>query len=176
LGIGLVDRLAECDFVSDRRTEGVAMNVEMFLKLSNISGESSAAGHVGEIDISSWSLADAAGISGGGVSKSALHEMRLVKLLDRASPALNSFCAVGKLIDRGVLTVREIGGSDVLVLTMRGITIGTVNVSSGGSASGPVIENFSLQFQEMEAKYADHQPARLPQLAAGWTITTPNRH
>ncbi|OZA62568.1 MAG: Hcp1 family type VI secretion system effector, partial [Sphingomonadales bacterium 39-62-4] len=92
------------------------MAADIFLKLTNIKGESKDDKHKGEIDIDnfSWGLqngGDWATGGGGGAGKVSFNDMSIQKRCDLSTPSLMQACAKGEHIGDGVLTVRKAGGN-----------------------------------------------------------------
>jgi len=90
----------------------------MYLKMTGITGESLANGHVGDIDLVSWdwglqsapyALGD--GSPGGASSFNALN---IVKRVDRATPTLFKFCDEHKVVSSATLTVSKASGASPL--------------------------------------------------------------
>jgi type VI secretion system secreted protein Hcp len=109
----------------------------MTLKLTGITGESLADGHIGEIDVVSWGwgLQGARYLLGDGTpgSASAFNEVMLVKLVDRATPALFLYCDTHKVINSATLTVEKASGTNplqYLTLDMGQVRILDVEVRS----------------------------------------------
>src|SRR5436190_10812916 len=89
--------------------------VDYFLKIKDIPGESTKDGHKDEIEIASWSWGEAndgshASNTGGGSGRVALQDFNFAMVVNKASPELFLACATGKHIDEATLTCREAGG------------------------------------------------------------------
>ena len=136
------------------------MSVDMFLKLTDMEGESLDAEHAGEIDVLAWSW----GMSqsgtmhmgaGGGSGKVSIQDISLTKYIDSSSHSLVQCCCTGKHFDEGVLTIRKAGGDgpvEYLVLTMKGLMVSSV--STGGSGGEDrLTENVSLNFASVNFAY-----------------------
>jgi type VI secretion system secreted protein Hcp len=164
-----VDRLAEA-------TGPPAPTVTMFLKLTNISGESTDDRHKGEIDILSWSWgatqSATTGTGGGaGAGKVSMQDFHFTHRVDKASPMLFLACAKGKHIPEATFTVRKAGGnqSDYLVITLKDVLVSSVSPS--GSGQDPT-EQVTLNFAQVEVAYTEQaadgsvkEPVR-----AGWDL------
>ena len=136
------------------------MQVDMFLKLDDIKGESRDAKHKDEIDILTYSLgavqsATTHAGSGGGSGKVKMHDLSLTKLVDKATPNLFVACCSGKHFKEAILTVRKAGENPLEYLK---IVMKQVLVSSYSSGNGT--ENISLNFAEVLMEY-------VPQMADG---------
>src|ERR1041385_7233254 len=97
-----------------------AASADYYLKLDGIDGESTDAGHAGQIEVQSWSWGVSnpstvgPGSGGSGAGKIKFNEFTIKKTIDKASPALFMACATGKHIKEGVLSVtrKAKGGSE----------------------------------------------------------------
>jgi type VI secretion system secreted protein Hcp len=141
---------------------------ELFLKIDNLLGESEEPGHVGEIEVLSFSFgASQTGIreAGGRASarRSSLSPIVFVKKVDKASPKLFLACAMGSHIKDAVLTVRT--GDDkrheYLVITLSDVLISSYQlgaVDDGGLAT----ESISFSYSKIEYKYIGRNAAGQP--------------
>ncbi len=135
------------------------MAVDMFLKLDGVTGESQDSSHKEEIDVLSWSW----GLSqsgtthmggGGGAGKVSVHDLSLTKYLDASSPTLQKFCANGKHVATGTLTVRKAGENPLEYLKIDLEEIIISSVSTGGSGGDDrLTENVSLNFKKFHTTY-----------------------
>ena len=141
-------------------TNAVGAQVDYFLKIDGIDGESEDHKHKNEIELLSWSWgASQTGTmghgGGGGAGKVSMQDFSFSQRLNKASPKLFLHCANGKHIPKAVLTVRKAGGEQVEYLK---ITLSDILVSSyqtGGSTGEVVpIESVSLNFSKVEFSYA----------------------
>jgi type VI secretion system secreted protein Hcp len=151
--------------VSDRKmneyTQGAqGAQVDYFLKLDGIEGESTDHKHKNEIDVMAWSwgASNTGAMSyggGGGAGKVSMNDFNFTQRVNKASPKLFLNCANGKHIKSAVLTCRKAGGEQVEYLK---ITMSDVLVSSyqTGGSTGDVVptENVSLNFSKLEFSYA----------------------
>lgn len=135
--------------------------VDFFLKLDGIDGESQDKKHKGEIDVSSFSFGVSQGgtfgrAGGGGAGKASFQDIHFTKEMDKASPKLMLACATGQHIAKGTLICRKAGGTQEEYLKME---FGDVLVSSyqtGGSSGGVLpIDQFSLNFGKVEQEYKE---------------------
>lgn len=135
------------------------MAVDMFLKLSDINGESIDDKHKDEIDVLAWSWGmSQSGTthtgSGGGAGKVSVQDVSLTKYLDKSSPNLALGCCVGKHYPEALLTVRKAGENplEYLKLTMKDVLISAL--STGGShGEDRLTENVTLNFAEYKMEY-----------------------
>lgn len=136
-----------------------------------IKGESANADFVDAIDIREWSwgMAGPSVLGGAGAAgKTALHELRLTKNVDRASTALMSVMRNNEQVKKAVLTVRKGGGGkpiDYLVVTIERGRITSIEVATAAPDSPEMIERLSLAFEKIEVTYKA-QDAKGAQTAA----------
>src|SRR5215212_5650050 len=102
--------------------------VDYFLLLPGVDGESTDSAHAGEIEIMSWSWGESnaatheSGTTGGSAGKGHLQDMSLALRSSKATPIMMQFCADGKHItDECVLTCRRAGETpqDYLLIKMK---------------------------------------------------------
>ena len=136
------------------------MAVDVFLKLDGVTGEARDSKHTDEIDVLSWSWGmSQSGTThmggGGGSGKVSVQDLAITKYLDNSSPTLMKFCANGKHIKNGTLTVRKAGGEDALEYLKIDIDeVIVTSVSTGGHGSEErLLENISLNFAKFKTTY-----------------------
>src|SRR5438045_3347423 len=152
--------------------------VDMFLKLDGIKGESKDHKHKDEIHIESFSWgmsqtgAHGAG-GGGGAGKVSVHDISVTKFLDKASPELMLHCANGKHIPNGLITVRKAGEQPVEYLKIKLTDILISSVQEAGHGSDLLSESLSLNFAKFNVEYqeqgADGKAAGGP-VSMGWDV------
>ena len=141
----------------------------MYLKMTGITGESLANGHVGDIDLVSWdwglqsahALGD--GSPGGASSFNALN---IVKRVDRATPTLFKFCDEHKVVSSATLTVSKASGASPLeyvTIDMTKIRIVSVDVRT---VEAELTEHLSLSCETMTFNYT-------PQASGGTGASAP---
>jgi type VI secretion system secreted protein Hcp len=142
----------------------------MYLKMTGITGESLANGHVGDIDLVSWdwglqsapyALGD--GSPGGASSFNALN---IVKRVDRATPTLFKFCDEHKVISSATLTVSKASGGSPLeyvTIDMTKVRIIRVDVRT---VEAELTEHMSLSCETMTFNYT-------PQASGGTGASAP---
>ena len=131
---------------------------DAFLKLDGVEGESTDAGHKGEINIDSWSFGATHGTSAGGsasgqaAGRSCFSDLNVTKRFDKASPVLFLKLATGAHIPKGVITVRKAGGTqqEYLVLTMSDVIISSIQHGSGGDSP---TESVSFNYSALNIEY-----------------------
>ncbi len=137
--------------------------VDYFLKLDGVDGESTDEKHKGEIDVLSWSWGESqsgthAGGGGGGAGKVSMQDFHFVMKVNKASPKLMQSCASGEHIAKGVLICRKAGTEqqEYLKVTMTDLLISSYQ--TGGSA-GDVIptDQISVNFAKIELEYKEQK-------------------
>jgi type VI secretion system secreted protein Hcp len=155
--------------------------VDYFLKLDGVDGESTDEKHGKEIELESWSFgANNAGSfssgGGGGTGKVAMSDFHFVKKTDKSSAKLLTACCVGEHIKTATLVCRKAGKEQQEFLT---IILSPVVVSSyqtGGSAGSDVLpmDQVGLSFGKIEYKYKEQKPdgSLGGEVVGGWDVTT----
>jgi type VI secretion system secreted protein Hcp len=155
--------------------------VDYFLKIEGVDGESTDDKHKGEIELESWGVGgtNAGSFSssgGGGSGKVAMGDFNVVKKTDKASAKLLAACATGEHLKKATLVCRKAGGDQQEFLT---IILSPVLVSSyhtGGTAGSDVIpmEQIALNFGKIEYKYKEQKPdgSLGGEVIGGWDVTT----
>lgn len=135
------------------------MAVDMYLDITDVTGESKGKDHEDQMDVLAWSW----GMSqsgtmhmggGGGSGKVSVQDLSITKYVDAASEALMKFCCTGEHKDEAVLTVKKAGGEqhDYIVITMTKVLISSI--STGGSGGEDrLTENVTLNFEEVKFQY-----------------------
>src|SRR5919107_4929280 len=135
------------------------MAVDMFLKITDVKGESKDKTHKEEIEIESFSWgatqqgASSHG-SGAGAGKVSMQDFHFVMRNNAASPTLFLFCANGKHLKEAKLTCRKAGGKqeNFLVVTMSDVLISSYQ--TGGSGAGEVpMDQISLNYSKIAIEY-----------------------
>src|SRR5450759_2120600 len=114
---------------------------DAFLKVDGMEGESPDSKHSKEIQLLSFSFgatqATSSQTGGGmGAGKVSMHDLHVVKNVDKSSPKLFLACCTGQAIKSAVLTVRKAGGEqqDYLVVKLTDLMVSSFN--SSGQPSG----------------------------------------
>lgn len=149
-----------------------AGGAEYFLALTGIPGDSTAVGHAGELDITSfsWGLANTTtgGVGGGGgAGRATFRDLSFVARTGVASPLLFQACAAGRHLQTAVLT-GEHGANRFRDLRIRlSDAIVTSYQQTGGDTDDTPIDAFSLGYERIEVT---HVPQR-PDGSAGTPVT-----
>lgn len=140
--------------------------VDYFLKIDGIPGESQAEKHKDEVDVLSWSWGEtqsgtfAVG-GGGGAGKVAMQDFNFVMTANKASPKLMLACATGQHIPKATLSCNKAGkgAQEYMKITFSDLLVSSYQV---GGSSGDVVpvDQISLNFSKIEYEYK-------PQTSAG---------
>ena len=135
------------------------MAVDMFIKLTNIKGESKDSKHKDEIDVLAWSWgasqsANAHSGGGAGAGKANIQDLSFTKYVDRSTPTLLSYLVSGKHVDVVNLVVRKAGGTPLEYIKIELKTVFISSVSTGGSGGEDrLTENVTLNFAKVKFEY-----------------------
>jgi type VI secretion system secreted protein Hcp len=157
--------------------------VDYFLKLDGIDGESADDKHKNEIDLHSWSWgATNAGTmhsgGGGGAGKVSVQDFHFNMEINKATPKLILACCGGDHIKKATLICRKAGKDQQEYLK---ITFSDVLVSSyqtGGTAGSPIPhESIALNFSKVEFEYKPQKADGTLDgpVKAGWDLKA-NKH
>ena len=129
-----------------------------FLKIENIKGESRAAGHEDEIDITgiAWGVARTQPSRVQGRSRVEERELVVRKVYDASSPYLAVAVALGRSFDEIVLTVRKDSGDahlDYLTITLSNALISEYSFDSDTAPEEAVEEAFSIRAEKVKILY-----------------------
>lgn len=137
------------------------MAVDIFLKISDVKGESKDGTHKEEIDVLSWSWGMAQGgtghVGGGlGTGKVTVHDLSVTKYVDVASPDLMLACCNGKHFGEAKLTLRKAGENplEYLIVTMNDVLISAVQHGGHGNEERQT-ENVTLNFAKVKVDYTE---------------------
>jgi len=138
--------------------------VDYFLKIDTIPGESTDAQHKDEIDVESWSwgatqLGTTTG-GGGGAGRVSMQDLNFVARTSKASPTLFLKCASGLHISKAVLTARKSGGAqtDFLTLTMSDLLVSSYQIAGSETADTVPMDQVSLNFAKIQFEYKAQNP------------------
>lgn len=138
--------------------------VDYFLKIDGIEGESGDHKHKGEIELESWSWGEtnsgSSGHGGGaGAGKVAMQDFHFVMKVNKASPKLFLACADGTHIKSCTLVGRKAGGEQQEYLKWTYTDVLISSYQTGGSGSGPVpMDQCSFNFSKVEFEYKEQKP------------------
>lgn len=134
--------------------------VDYFLKIEGVEGESHDTKHKGEIDLESWSWGETqsgTGHSGGGHGggKVVMQDFHCVAKFSKASAKLMLACATGEHFKKATLVCRKAGKDQQEYLTYKLEDCMISSYQVGGSAHGDVVptDQFSVNFAKIELDY-----------------------
>lgn len=140
------------------------MAVDMFLKCTDLPGESVDSVYKGSIDVLAWSWGmSQSGTThagpGAGAGKVNVQDLSLTKWVDKSSPKLQLFCCNGKHIPTALLVVRKAGEHplEYIKITMSDIIISSV-ATGGSGGEDRLTENVSLNFATVKFEYTPQKP------------------
>jgi type VI secretion system secreted protein Hcp len=152
--------------------------VDYFLKIEGVDGESEDSKHAGEIDVLSWSWGETnagthGGGGGGGAGKVSMQDFHFVMKVNKASPKLMLSCADGSHLASAILTCRRAGTEqqEYLVITFTDCLVSSFQ--TGGSAGDVVpVDQISLNFAKMEFSYKPQKPdgTLAGAIKTGWDV------
>ncbi|MEP7222368.1 MAG: type VI secretion system tube protein Hcp [Novosphingobium sp.] len=137
--------------------------VDFFLKIDGIDGESTDDKHKGEIDVESfsWGVSNGGTFAtggGGGAGKAALEDIHFTSFVSKASPKLMVACAQGKHIKSAVLVVRKAGTEQQEAYTVKLEDVLISSYQSGAHESSPrPTDQFSLNYAKIEFTYKEQK-------------------
>ncbi len=138
--------------------------VDYFLKIEGLPGESTDEKHKGELDLESFSWgatnSGTAGHGGGsGAGKVLPSDFTFTKRLDKSSPVLMIACATGQHFKEVTLTVRKAGAGqqEYLKIKMNEVLVSSYQ-TSGGGGGGIVLEQVAMNFAKLEMSYKEQKP------------------
>jgi type VI secretion system secreted protein Hcp len=157
------------------------MSGDMFLKLGDIKGESKVDGHIGEIELMSWSWGatqsgSTRGISGLTAGKVNVQDLTFTKLLDTASPNhIGAVCA-GTSYPTATLICEKSAGNGKKAVQYLKISMKDVLISSmalgGSGGSDTHTETVTLNFGSVQTAYTPMKSDGTPDatIQSGWDI------
>ena len=133
--------------------------VDYFLKIEGVEGESTDASHGKEIDVLSWSWGEtnsgAHGFGGGGgAGKVSMQDFNFVMNFNKASPKLMLKCAIGEHIPEATLTCRKAGGKQEEYLKIKFTDLLISSYQTGGSGGDVIpVDQISFNYTKIEFAY-----------------------
>jgi type VI secretion system secreted protein Hcp len=158
---------------------------EMFLKLGDITGESKADGHAGEIEIMSWSWGatqsgSTRGISGLTAGKVNVQDLTFTKLVDTATTNVQNAVCAGTSFPLATLICEKTGGNNKKAVQYLKMKLKDVLVSSyscgGSGGSDTHTETVTLNFGSVETTYTPMNADGTPGAAkpTAWNVVAGN--
>jgi len=133
--------------------------VDYFLKIEGVEGESTDGKHKNEIDIESWSWGETNSGShayggGGGAGKVSMNDISITMRVNKASPKLLLACANGEHIKGALLTCRKAGKEQQEYLKIKFSDLLVSSYQTGGSKGDVVpVDQISINFSKIEYEY-----------------------
>jgi type VI secretion system secreted protein Hcp len=135
--------------------------VDYFLKLDGIDGESNDSAFAKNIQLDSWSWGESNSGNmsstggGGGAGKVQMQDFHFVAPMNNASASLILACANGTHIKNAVLNCRKAGDTPQVYLKITFTDVLVSSYQTGGSAGSDVIptDQVSLAFAKIEEAY-----------------------
>ncbi|MGC4088538.1 MAG: type VI secretion system tube protein Hcp [Polyangiaceae bacterium] len=161
------------------------MATDMYLKLEGIEGEALDSSHAAEIDVQSFDYGatqSATAHEGGGSTsgRADVHDLTIVKHVDKSSPLLFSLCCSGQHIPKATLSIRKAGGKkpiDYLVITLEQVLVSSFKAGAQGS-SDRVSETMVLNFATIKIDYTPQKEdgTGMGCVTKGWNIAKNIEH
>ena len=132
------------------------MASDIFLKLSDIDGESQDDIHPREFDILSWrwGMRQPGPAYSGRRSRVTINNVVCVKKVDLSSPTLMGACCRGTVLPEGILTCRKAGDKVVEYYVLRLKEVFIAGISAGiARETEEQTEEIELNFQEFRVTY-----------------------
>lgn len=152
------------------------MSMDMFLKITDATGESEDDTHAEAIDILAWSwgMSQSGNMhmgGGGGSGKVSVQDISVTKWIDSSSCLLQQWCCGGKHIDEAEVIVRKAGDTplEYLVIKMKEVIV--TSISTGGSGGeDKLTENVSLNFKEYSIVYKSQNKDGTEKASFDWAF------
>jgi type VI secretion system secreted protein Hcp len=141
------------------------MAFDIFMKFDGIPGESTDDKHKDEIVLESFSWGESNAASrlasggGAGAGKVSMQDFHFTAHVSKASPVLMLYCANGKHIKTGAMSVRradvERAGTDFLIYKFTDVLVSSIQ--QGGNVNDLPLEEVSLNFTKIEIDYKEQK-------------------
>ncbi len=153
-------------------------DVDFFLKIDGIQGESQDAKHKGEIELLSFGWGETntgrpGGGPGGGAGKVEMQDLAVVTTPSRASPPLFLACASGQHIKSAVLTGRKAGRDQQEFLKYTFTDLVVSSYETGASRDVAILtDQVAFNFGRIEVEYRPQKPDGTldAPIKAGWDV------
>ncbi|TCJ20397.1 type VI secretion system tube protein Hcp [Parasulfuritortus cantonensis] len=133
-------------------------DVDYFLKIAGIDGESTDSKHANEIELMSWSWGESnsatigSATGGAGAGRVQMQDFTVSKVVDKSSVNLMKTCAIGDHIDSIILVGRKAGKEqqEYFKITFTECMVTSYSVSASGDTP---MESVSFAFSKIEMIY-----------------------
>lgn len=154
--------------------------VDYFLKIDGVQGESADSKHKGEIELESFSWGETNsgghGAAGGGAGKVSVQDLHFVMKLNKASPKLLLACALGQHLKYAVLTGRKAGKQqqEFLVYKFTDLLVSSYQTSASAQDLEGPLDQVSFNFARIEVEYRPQKPDGSfdAPINVGWDVKT----
>ena len=153
-------------------------DVDFYLKIDGVDGESADGKHKGELDIESysWGVTNQGSSShggGAGAGKAHVQDFSFTKRIDKSSPVLMQACASGKHFAKAVFTARKAGGDQVEYLKFTFTDVLISSYQQAGPANGPLVNDaITFNCSKVEMAYSPQAAtgSKEGDVSKGWDI------
>lgn len=161
------------------------MSFDTFLEIEGVTGEATAKGYEGKIEIYSFSWGASnpttvgSGSTGLSASKVSLSGFNVMKRTEKSSPTLFAGCCAGKHFDKAVVTMRKAAGDagqkPFLVYTFTDVMVESIQWSGSSGGDDTPTESVSFAYKKVEVEYQQQDSkggAVGKPVKASWDVTT----
>jgi len=161
------------------------MAFDTYMKIEGVTGEATATGMEGQIEVFSWSFGASnpttvgpgkGGLSAGRVSISSFNVM---KKTESSSPTLFTNCCKGKDFGSVIVTMRKAGGAAgqkaFLIYTFTNVMVESIQWSGSSGGDDTPTESVSFAFSKVDISYQKQDTkggAIGNPILANWDLTT----
>lgn len=153
--------------------------VDFFLKIDSVDGESTDHKHKDSIDILSWSFGTTnsgsmSQMGGGGSGKATFQDLHFTAYHSKASPKLMLACASGQHLKTATLTCRKAGTDqqEYLVYKMSDVLVSSYQTGGTNGSEVRPVDSFSLNYAKIETEYKPQKAdgSLDSPVKAGWNL------
>ncbi|MDR0564724.1 MAG: type VI secretion system tube protein Hcp [Azoarcus sp.] len=154
----------------------------IYVKIDGIEGESQEAKHKGWIEAETFSYSvsnsSSASVGGGsGVGRASFDVLQFTHAIDKTSPVLFKYCALGKHIPKVQVSVCKSSGNEKLgAIEFMNVTLEDVIITyvspNGSNASSQVPESISMSYAKILVKVKEQNKdgSLGKEVEAGWDV------
>jgi type VI secretion system secreted protein Hcp len=155
--------------------------IDIYLKLEGIPGDSAAVRHAGEIVVVSYRTSMEAssasgGGGGGGAGKTEFSGIQFRKRIDKASVPLLLACAAGRHIASGRFTFARASSDSTAFYTvvLEDVFVSNISQALGSTDSTLTDEEVTLQCRRIHWAFSSQNPdgSQAPPITGGWDTHT----